>query len=53
MVNEEESLEVKYFPLDRLPGDIRPDAAQRIAHAAEANRGHHAVRFRYQGQWVG
>jgi 8-oxo-dGTP pyrophosphatase MutT (NUDIX family) len=52
-VNDEESLELRFFPIDRLPADVRPDAAERIIHAAEASRGNgNKVRFRYRSEWV-
>lgn len=33
-VNDDESLEVRYFPLDALPADLSVDAHRRIADAA-------------------
>ncbi len=34
-VNDDESLEIKYFPLSELPDDLREDHLLRILHAAE------------------
>ena len=33
-VNDDESLDVGYFPLDQLPSDLRPAYVERIFHAA-------------------
>jgi 8-oxo-dGTP pyrophosphatase MutT (NUDIX family) len=47
-VNDEESLEVRYFAPDALPDDLRDDFRERIEHALRDELG--AV-FRYQGRW--
>jgi len=42
-VNDDESLEIKYFPLTELPEDLKEDHLLRILHAAEVD--HPAAAF--------
>jgi 8-oxo-dGTP pyrophosphatase MutT (NUDIX family) len=47
-INDDESLELKFFPVDALP-ELRSDMAVRVHDAAKFQGG--ATGFRFRGQW--
>lgn len=47
-VSDDESLELRFFPPDRLPADLRPDQRIRIEHALSNTPG---ACFNWNGTW--